>query len=457
MFAKSVSFSPTVSFLSTLSHNRINSKDSLKKVIRRWLILRSLYVEQEVLDEEICLSEWFEPHDWSDRILGISSENQKNKTSEIQIEIEPYYRANQLCQKSVDYWLFDVAGVDREEWKQSWQTFFAQKKRASQKKQNSQKEAALLENLLKVCPFDVTLRTLRNDFNFLYQQGWLEGQIKQENRQSEKREDRYQYKKQPEKKLENFFKEIQVQQRSLNLEGLFNQVEVMTYIETFSNLPTNRFFIYLEQVLNSEAIQNVGHFINQLNELWQKSPIVPIKITYDSASANRIAKDRVVYPMCLFYYQRALYLCVFGETPKKEIDWYNYRLDRIENIEELAEGRKNPAIPNVIKEKYPVLDELHGDEIQNLFEKAYGIDLKRTIKMMLLRFEPDFHDSYIKDTVRHKTFKQINLQEAKRLINSTVNNDRQKQKILEIVDRDLKLEEQNTQRSPEEIEERARA
>jgi CRISPR-associated protein (TIGR03985 family) len=71
-----------------------------------------------------------------------------------------------------------------------------------------------------------------------------------------------------------------------------------------------------------------------LTEIWQKEEIPPITIEYDSAS-NQTIRKYLVYPVCLFYYQRAFYLTAFGQRPNhldSEFGWYNYRLERIKDL-----------------------------------------------------------------------------------------------------------------------------
>jgi CRISPR-associated protein (TIGR03985 family) len=66
-------------------------------------------------------------------------------------------------------------------------------------------------------------------------------------------------------------------------------------------------------------------------------------------------------------------------------------------------------------------------------DKALGFDFYLESRLMLLRFERDYHDRYIKDTSRHKTFKLISYQKAKSLIQSSVINSEQKVELLRVL------------------------
>jgi CRISPR-associated protein (TIGR03985 family) len=48
--------------------------------------------------------------------------------------------------------------------------------------------------------------------------------------------------------------------------------------------------------------------------------------------------------------------------------------------------------------------------------KAWGFDFYLPSRLMLLRFDREFHDRYIQDTFRHDTFKPVTYKQAERLI-----------------------------------------
>jgi len=121
--------------------------------------------------------------------------------------------------------------------------------------------------------------------------------------------------------------------------------------------------------------------------------------------------------------QRAVYLCAIGQDPEQKREGYNFRLDKIEHIIPL--DWNNPEIPQCLRQRYP-----HNlptpDDIEEEIEKnAWGFDFYLPSRLLLLRFERNFHDlrfaaalryRYIKDTFRHETFERIRYQKAIQLI-----------------------------------------
>jgi CRISPR-associated protein (TIGR03985 family) len=112
--------------------------------------------------------------------------------------------------------------------------------------------------------------------------------------------------------------------------------------------------------------------------------------------------------------QRAVYLCAFGQTPKQQGEWYNYRLDRIQQITVLNWTDRH--IPQRLQQEYQKSSLPNPDYIQEQKSKAWGFDFYQPLKPMLLRFEREFHDRYIRNTFRHDTFKPVTYKKAEQLI-----------------------------------------
>ncbi|BAU41554.1 TIGR03985 family CRISPR-associated protein [Leptolyngbya sp. O-77] len=120
-----------------------------------------------------------------------------------------------------------------------------------------------------------------------------------------------------------------------------------------------RFFIHLEYVVPLEKIDRVDEWQHPLQALWQQTPVPPLQILYRSAGqSSSIAL--VVYPVCIYYYQRAPYLCARGNVPNAPLvdpvdhpkasspfDWRNYRLDRIESLKVLT--WETPLVPPALR------------------------------------------------------------------------------------------------------------
>jgi len=80
--------------------------------------------------------------------------------------------------------------------------------------------------------------------------------------------------------------------------------------------------------------------------------------------------------------QRAVYLCAFGQTPRRKSGWNNYRWIRFNKMTHLG-GR--PSILN-FSESF-TRKTYSPDYIQEQMAKAWGFDFYLPRKLMLLRFD----------------------------------------------------------------------
>ena len=177
-----------------------------------------------------------------------------------------------------------------------------------------------------------------------------------------------------------------------------------------------RFYIHADYNVPSSDRDRVHQYQRQLRENWKKDNIQPCKLKYNSASRRDKAPifDTVVYPICLYYYQRSFYLCAFGSEleakseSQSKSNWYNYRLDRIEELKSLDWDKDRDIIPDSLREKRDRSDDPQLiQEVKDGIDDAYGFDFYLPLETMMLRFDREFHDRYIKNTFRHLTFKPI--------------------------------------------------
>ena len=293
-------------------------------------------------------------------------------------------------------------------------------------------------NISKVKPFFVTGKTMQNTLNHLVDHGWLI-KVKSENNS-------FQYQK------VEVFPEIHLLESDVlgnrgNLTNIYSSE--FTFLPDdytgFANLFSRpiqgkqRFFMHPDYAGTSKKAQQITKLQNQLKEIWEKNPVNPIQLSYHSASLNQDF-NCVIYPICIYYYQRGFYLCSFGQIPKPSglIGWYNYRLERINSIQELH--WKHPQIPEQFKDEYEKQCQKYADfnddnddfdpfitEIQDSLDEAYGFDFYQKSQEMLLRFPANFYQSYIANTVRHNTFKKIKYQEVRRkILQSSLTNEQKK-------------------------------
>ena len=180
-----------------------------------------------------------------------------------------------------------------------------------------------------------------------------------------------------------------------------------------------RLFIHTEYVVTEELQDVAGDWADNLKENWQQSAVNPLEIEYNSASKKKI-REYLIFPVCIYYYQRACYLCAFGQTPndksteeKIRFNWYNYRLERIKNLQKKSwqANSTTQALQTEIYRENSLKYEYTPEYIQKQLNLAYGFDFYRPLSTMLLRFNRDFSQRYIENTDRHPTFLPINDQQ----------------------------------------------
>lgn len=200
---------------------------------------------------------------------------------------------------------------------------------------------------------------------------------------------------------------------------------------------TRRIFLHVDYIVPPATQDRVDDIQEDLQQIWrnaklEKKHVTPVLVTYHSAHLNQI-KQCVVYPTCIYYVQRAKYLCAYGSNPNGEIDWYNYRLDRIVPESLIKLSWQDPRVPALLLNRYKNDRLPHPEEIQIEMENAWGFDFYNKSSLMLVRFERDFHDRYIDGTFRHYTFEQVNYNTAKALLQKEIQQLEQKQSLLKIL------------------------
>ncbi|MGB3511897.1 MAG: TIGR03985 family CRISPR-associated protein [Microcoleaceae cyanobacterium] len=200
-----------------------------------------------------------------------------------------------------------------------------------------------------------------------------------------------------------------------NYNQAFINVDVGAIAEIYSQpiRGIQRFFLDLDYIIFSDNQDRVDDLLHKFRYLWQQPSTPPVKLTYNSARINKSHKY-IVYPVCIYYVRRAVYLCAFGETVESTGEWYNYRLDRIQNLTLLQWD--NPNIPQFLFQHYQNQTLPIPDYIQEQMGAAWGFDFYSPSQLMVLRFERDFHDRYLRNTFRHHTFQLINYQQVEKLI-----------------------------------------
>ena len=167
-----------------------------------------------------------------------------------------------------------------------------------------------------------------------------------------------------------------------------------------------------------------------------------MRIKYHSVSKGT-TDSYVVYPVAIHFFQRAFYLYGWGETPSQQnpqpFTWHSYRLERILSIEVLSwdDSYQTRSLKQQIYQGDRVNYLYTPNYIKDQLELAYGFNFHYDSDVMLLRFDRDYHQRYIKDTIRHATFKRIeNISQVKEfIVRQLEEGDRSKNRLLEIIDR----------------------
>jgi CRISPR-associated protein (TIGR03985 family) len=219
--------------------------------------------------------------------------------------------------------------------------------------------------------------------------------------------------------------------KKINLQDLtFSNVGLETAIDIFSQ-PLGgfrRFFVEVDYIIPDNR-EDVDDCLNFLKEVWAKVPVPPVKFTYKSAKLGR-SIERIVYPVCIFYARRAIYLSAFGQTPSDQGEWYNYRLDGIQHIQQLKWTDGN--IPEVLLNEYP--HKLKTPEyIREQISDVWGYDFYEKRRLLVLRFERDFHDLYVQGTFRHENFQKISYKTVKEIINKQPN--LEKEALIQVIEK----------------------
>jgi CRISPR-associated protein (TIGR03985 family) len=266
--------------------------------------------------------------------------------------------------------------------------------------QQGQIEEKQLAAWLQQRPFAVTRRSLSGDLKILAALGWLE-----------KTDLGYQRVTSPPDSWHDLEVENSARSRPLGLDRLHPDLAMIMQNLSLQTKVGPRFFLHLDYVVPNALADTVDDWQDQLREVWQLEPVPPIQLKYRSARYQKVI-EQVVYPVCAYYVQRAVYLC--GFNPELPHQWYNYRLDKIERFKQL--DWSNSAVPESLrqltwKDKLPT-PEYVGEELV----KAWGFDFYLPAQWLILRFERQFHDAYIAGTERHDTFAQIDYPDAIALI-----------------------------------------
>jgi CRISPR-associated protein (TIGR03985 family) len=172
----------------------------------------------------------------------------------------------------------------------------------------------------------------------------------------------------------------------------------------------------VDYVVPHQKLDRVDDWQAALSALWQQTPIPPVRLQYQAAGATH-PETLIAYHVCIYYFRRGPYLCGFGQVlpaSGTELDWRNYRLDRILHLQPL--DWQDQTIPALLHRQHITQTLPTPEDIALRMEEAWGFDYYQPIQQLLLRFDPLWNERYIRDTLRHSTFKRVPYAEAVSLI-----------------------------------------
>ncbi|MFN6569888.1 TIGR03985 family CRISPR-associated protein [Dendronalium sp. ChiSLP03b] len=383
---------PQVELLQWLARGSLKQK--LLRTIRLWVWLRSLYGNRQ---ERLALNDSFTYAEWRDAFF--SPTHTKGE------EVPSLHDPDCSCAKTTQQWLFnEQTGIVAHQWQESLM--------AHTGITDSRK-------VLKRRLFGITRRSLQGDLEVLADLGWL----------VYKNEKYYRVSEFPQRPLTP---KDEAESNKLGVYELnFLHEDLVEIVENHSHEINGiqRFFLKVDYVIPRITIDLVGEWQYQLRQLWAETPVSPIKLTYASAKLESQVHC-VVFPVCIYYFQRAVYLCAYGESPDQKTEWYNFRLDRIQKMIPL--DWENSQLPLNLRKHYHKQTLPSPDDIAVEMSKAWGFDFYLPSQLMLIRFDKDFSDRYVSGTERHETFEEISYQQAQNLIKQKIKQPEQ-QALLEIL------------------------
>lgn len=370
-------FSPSVELLQWLAKGHL--KQNLLRSIRLWVLISFLYGEAQ---SEQGLGDRFTFTDWRTVFFSATHPQGEEKPN--------LHDTNCACAKTASEWLFDhSAGVIESEWRQTFQQY----------SHSSDQE---LDDLLRCQPFAVTRRSLQADLQKLIELGWLQRQEQYYLRVSKLPDCPVVQRSEPQHHLGA---------HQLN----FLAPDVAALVQSFPQeiRGIQRFFLHIDYIVAQDIIDRVEDWQERLCRIWADEEVLPVKLSYASSRLGQ-SLQCVIYPVCVYYAQRAVYLCAFGQTPTRQGEWYNYRLDRIQKMSPMQWS--DPKVPKLLLQHYQKRSLPTPEYIEIEMTKAWGFDFYLPAQPMLIRFNRDFHDRYIQGTFRHDTFTKISYPAAKQLI-----------------------------------------
>ncbi|MBD2454069.1 TIGR03985 family CRISPR-associated protein [Nostoc sp. FACHB-87] len=400
---------PSPQLLKQLAKGSLEQSQNLTRAIRLWTLLHWLYSDKGYTK----IISNFTYNDWRKAFFSTTHQDENKQ------DILNHQDSNCACSKTIGQWLQELE-VPIDKWKYYLKTEISIS--------NSDLEKLLEERL-----FAQVRKSLQSDLDLLVSRRYLQ--------RLDSTPGRSKYYRRVEKlPCLEFAVSHKNQAYLAETLGMFSFLDpsLPLLAEEFSEQvdeDNHRVFMYVDYLVpESSPIQDaVDEIQSELQSLWNSQEILPILLTYYSAHLN-LQKECAVYPVCIYFMERAKYLCAYGTTPTGEINWYKYRLDRIisQHIETL--DWTDTRVPQLLRQQYSNNKLPTPKTVNTKLKEVWGCDFYKDKELMILRFERDFHNRFIQGISIHDAFKMIDYQMVARLIKQNTPNVKHQKVILEILE-----------------------
>jgi CRISPR-associated protein (TIGR03985 family) len=415
---------PTPETLTAFVHSL---REDLSKAVRLWVILGSLYGK-----ESLPLEEPFTYNEWRDTFFRDAQKSHPRESKPL------LHDRSCVCARSLESWLFGAGKkAQRTEWIESFQTLYAVSTQEVEHRlrgepfvgQNQQQELRLKP---RTRLFEVTGKQLQMDFAALAEQGWLQATLPPRSARLYRKVSRSSF---PTLGITPAIPIVS----ATDLHEWVGQAIPSDAADLFEHLGqpirgVQRLFLDIEYIIPGRLSNQVNQWQQQLKGLWDQKLVPPIRLQYKSARLEGDQADCVVYPVCVQYFQRAPYLYAYGQSPKTiegNLNWYDFRLDRIQKIEVLT--WEHPQVPASLKARCLDQDPPSPEELLDLRAYVWGSDVHRPEETLVLRFDREFHGHYIAHTERDNLLQRVKPARVKQLIQGAKLPDRQTAGLLNVI------------------------
>lgn len=422
---------PTPQQLTPFARNSL--RQDLPHALRLWVILASLYSDSD--DLTLPLGDRFTYAEWRDAFFTHTQKQAITDPLPHQRDTPPpLHDPHCRCAKTLTDWLFETLASDRSQWYRDFLQLYPmsvqsldqllQTGRMHEPETKAGRKSAGRQSLPAGRLFAVTGRQLQNDFTELVNRGWLI----------------------PGAHKWQFCKVAQVPTPLItttvaapfDLREAIGPVIETDAIDLFEHLGQpirgiQRLFLDIEYIVPGRLSTQVGTWQHQLKTLWHRDPVPPVQLRYRSARLYDDVQNYVVYPVCVRYFQRAPYLFAYGHNPRSptQINWYDFRLDRIESLQPLT--WQSPAVPPALRDRCLTQAPPTPEDVRQCLATAWGFDIYSPPATLLIRFNPYFHAHYVANTERATLLTAISTPAAQHLVRSAHLTPEQHQTLLQTI------------------------